>query len=77
MARRSRFAIIYAPETYTHLDWIELKYHRLVATTISEQLAHTPATETRNRKPLVDECENEGPVIYHAQRQGGCGIDGA
>ncbi len=34
------------------MDWIESKYHRLVATTIEEQLSHTPATETRNRKPL-------------------------
>ncbi len=38
MARRSTFAIIYAPETYEHLDWIEPKYHRLVAITIKEQL---------------------------------------
>jgi mRNA-degrading endonuclease RelE of RelBE toxin-antitoxin system len=35
------------------LAWIELKYHRLVATTI-EQLSHRPATETRNRKPLEE-----------------------
>jgi mRNA-degrading endonuclease RelE of RelBE toxin-antitoxin system len=51
MARRPAFTISYAPETYKHLDWIELKYHRLVATTIEEQLSHTPTTETRNRKP--------------------------
>ena len=51
MARRSTFAISYAPETYKHLDWIELKYHRLVATTIEEQLSYTPTTEleTANR----------------------------
>ena len=54
MARRSTFTISYAPETYKHLDWIELKYHRLVATTIKEQLSDTPATETRNRKPLEE-----------------------
>ena len=52
MTRRSKFTISYAPETYKHLDWIELKYHRLVATTIEEQLSHTPTTETKNRKPL-------------------------
>jgi mRNA-degrading endonuclease RelE of RelBE toxin-antitoxin system len=52
MARRSTFTISYAPETYKHLASIELKYHRLVATTIEEQLSRTPATETRNRKPL-------------------------
>jgi mRNA-degrading endonuclease RelE of RelBE toxin-antitoxin system len=54
MARRSRFTISYAPEVYKHLDWIEPKYHRLVETTIREQLAYTPATETRNRKPLEE-----------------------
>jgi mRNA-degrading endonuclease RelE of RelBE toxin-antitoxin system len=54
MARRFTFKIIYAPETYKHLDWIELKYHRLVATTIREKLAHTPGNETRNRKPLEE-----------------------
>lgn len=54
MARRPKFTINYAPETYKHLDWIELKYHRLVATTIKERLSHTPATQTRNRKPLEE-----------------------
>lgn len=54
MARRSKFTISYAPETYKHLDWIESKYHRLVATKIEEQLSHTPARETRNRKPLEE-----------------------
>jgi mRNA-degrading endonuclease RelE of RelBE toxin-antitoxin system len=54
MARRSSFIISYAPETYKHLDRIERKYHRLVATTIKEQFSHTPTTETRNRKPLEE-----------------------
>lgn len=54
MARRSIFTISYAPETYKHLDWIERKYHRLIATTIKEQLSHTPTTVTRNRKPLEE-----------------------
>jgi mRNA-degrading endonuclease RelE of RelBE toxin-antitoxin system len=54
MARRSIFTISYAPETYKHLDWIQLKYHRLVETKIEEQLSYTPATETRNRKPLEE-----------------------
>ena len=54
MARRSKFTITYAPEMYKHLEWIELKYHRLVATTIKEQLSDTPARETRNRKPLEE-----------------------
>ena len=54
MARRSKFTIRYAPETYKHLDRIDLKYHRLVATRIEEQLSHTPAKETKNRKPLEE-----------------------
>ena len=54
MTRRSSFTISYAPETYKHLDLIERKYHRLVATTIKEQLSHTPTTVTRNRKPLEE-----------------------
>ena len=54
MARRSKYAITYAPETYKHLGYFELKYHRLIATTIQEQLSHTPATVTRNRKPLEE-----------------------
>ena len=54
MARRSKFTISYAPETYKHLDWIDFKYHRVIATTTEEQLSHTPATETRNRKPLEE-----------------------
>jgi len=54
MARRSTFTISNAPETYKHLDWIEPKYHRLLATTIKEQLSYTPARETRNRKPLEE-----------------------
>ena len=54
MARRPAFTISYAPETYKHLDCSELKYHRLVATTIEEQLSHTPSTVTRNRKPLEE-----------------------
>jgi hypothetical protein len=54
MARRSKYTISYAPETYKHLDWIEVKYHRLIATTIQEQLSHRPATETRNREALEE-----------------------
>src|SRR4029434_8222641 len=54
MARRSTFPISYAPETYKHLDWIELKYHRLVATTIEERLSHTSKTRNRNRIPLEE-----------------------
>jgi mRNA-degrading endonuclease RelE of RelBE toxin-antitoxin system len=54
MARRSKYTISYAPETYKHLHWIEIKYHGLIARTIREQLSHMPVTRTRNRKPLEE-----------------------
>ena len=52
MRRPPRFAIIYAPETVDHLHAIERKYHRLIRSTVKEQLGHTPDQVTRNRKPL-------------------------
>jgi hypothetical protein len=81
MAQRSRFAISYAPETYKHLDWIELKYRGLVATTIEEQLSHTPTTKNRNRKPLEEPAsfgatwelrfgpKNSFRVFYHVNHE--------
>jgi hypothetical protein len=52
MAKRRKFAIVFAPETIEHLDSIELKYHGLIAQTIDEQLQFTPEKTTRNRKQL-------------------------
>ena len=52
MRRPLRFAIIYAPETVDHPHAIERKYHRLIRSTVKEQLGHTPDRATRNRKPL-------------------------
>ena len=52
MAKRPRFALSFAPETIEHLDAIESKYHGLLRRAMNEQLIHTPAQETRNRKPL-------------------------
>ena len=52
MAKRPRFILVFAPEAIEHLDLIDLKYHGLFRRTINEQLTHTPAKETRNRKPL-------------------------
>ena len=54
MARRPKFTLDYAPEVYEHLDYIERKYHRLVAETIKERLSHTPEVKTKNRKPLEE-----------------------
>lgn len=82
MARRSKYTISYAPETYKHLGRIELKYHRLIATTIEKQLSHTPATRTRNRKPLEEPgslsatwelrfgAQNSFRVFYDVDHQG-------
>jgi len=53
MTKRAQFALVFAPETIDHLEAIERKYHRLIQRTLDEQLSHTPALETRNRKPLI------------------------
>jgi len=34
------------------VNFIERKYHRLIANTIKQQLSHSPDHRTRNRKPL-------------------------
>jgi mRNA-degrading endonuclease RelE of RelBE toxin-antitoxin system len=52
MPRRSRFRIIFAPETLEHLDSIERKDHRLIRETVNQQLSFLPAYAARNRKPL-------------------------
>ena len=67
MARRPAFTISYAPETYKHLDWIEFKYHRLVATTIEEQLSHTPATAAVLLAPK-DNDDLERLMLAHSRR---------
>jgi hypothetical protein len=52
MVKRPPFTLSFAPEAIEHLDLVESKYHGLLRRTIKEQLTHTPAEETRNRKPL-------------------------
>jgi len=52
MPRRSKFGLVFAPETVDHLGAIERRFHRLIQKTIDEQLTYTPEIETRNRKPL-------------------------
>ena len=52
MPRRPKFELTFAPETLDHLDAIERRFHRLIQTTIDEQLSYTPERETRNRKPV-------------------------
>jgi mRNA-degrading endonuclease RelE of RelBE toxin-antitoxin system len=69
MARRPKFALIFAPEAIDHLDTIERKYHRLLRQAIDQQLTYTPAEETRNRKPLGQ------PAPFAATWELRCGPD--
>jgi len=67
MAKRTQFTLSLAPEAVEHLDRIESKHHGLLRRTIREQLTHTPAVETRNRKPL------EQPAPFEASWELRCG----
>ncbi len=67
MAKRSKFALTFAPQAIEHLDQIEAKYHGLLRRTIKEQLTVTPTDETRNRKPL------EPPAPFDASWELRCG----
>jgi mRNA-degrading endonuclease RelE of RelBE toxin-antitoxin system len=67
MSRRSRFALVFAPEAVDHLALIERRYHRFIQRVIDEQLSYTPENETRNRKPL------EQPAPYSAPWELRCG----
>jgi mRNA-degrading endonuclease RelE of RelBE toxin-antitoxin system len=49
---RRPFALVYDPEVKAHLRAIGRRYHRLIRTTLEEQLQFDPDLETRNRKPL-------------------------
>ena len=69
MPRQPRFTLVFAPEALEHLDQIERKHHRLLERAITEQLAHTPDRETRNRKPL------RPPAPFGASWELRCGPD--
>jgi len=69
MAKRSKFALSFAPEAIEHLDLIASRYHGLLRRTIKEQLTYTPAEETRNRKPL------DQPAPFDASWELRCGPD--
>ena len=71
MARRARYTLQYANEVYEHLDFIEKKYHRAIASAIQQQLTHTPETPTQNRKPL------ETPTAFGATWELRCGPQNA
>lgn len=69
MARRSKFALVFAPEAIEHLDTIQRKYHRLLRRAIAEQLTYTPTEEVRNRKPMGQ------PAPFAATWELRCGPD--
>jgi mRNA-degrading endonuclease RelE of RelBE toxin-antitoxin system len=52
MARQRPYQLVFDPEVKRHLRAIEVKYHSLIRSTVSEQLRFEPEAETRNRKPL-------------------------
>jgi hypothetical protein len=54
MAPRPLYSIQYVVEVYEHLDFVDNKYHRLIAAAIIQQLSHTPLSQTRNRKLLAE-----------------------
>ena len=69
MAKRPKFTLSFAPQAIEHLDWIESKRHGLVRRAIKEQLTHTPANETRNRKTF------DQPAPFEATWELRCGPD--
>ncbi|HZY86423.1 MAG TPA: hypothetical protein VFE78_16435 [Gemmataceae bacterium] len=69
MAKRPKYTLSFAPQAIEHLDLIEPKYHGALRRAIKEQLAHTPAEETRNRKPL------DQPAPFAASWELRCGPD--
>ena len=46
------YRIEYSPESEGHLRALTARQRAIVFDTIDEQLAHQPAVETRNRKPM-------------------------
>ena len=52
MAKRHKFALIYAPITKAHLRTIDRKYYSLIRHAIEKGLQFEPDIETTNRKPL-------------------------
>jgi mRNA-degrading endonuclease RelE of RelBE toxin-antitoxin system len=67
MPRRPKFTLVFAPEAIDHLDAVARKDRRLIRQTIEQQLAYTPETMTRNRKPL------EQPAPFGAAWELRCG----
>lgn len=58
MAKKPRFALVYADDVKQHLKAIDTKYHSLIKSEIETQLLHEPDVETKNRKPLKRSMES-------------------
>ena len=69
MPSRSKFEIIFAPETVEHMKAIDPEHHSMIRTTIDEQLRYRPDVSTRNRKPL------ETPAPFDATWELRFGLD--
>jgi len=67
MARTEPYTVGYAEVIAEHLKAIERKHFGLIMRSIEEQLRHTPASESRNRKLLVP------PAPYGASWELRCG----
>jgi hypothetical protein len=67
MAKTPTFTLAFAPVAIDHLDGIERKHHGSIRQAIKEQLTHTPARQTKNRKPL------EQPAPFRASWELRCG----
>jgi hypothetical protein len=52
VARRLKYALVYAPEVHSHVRAIGRPNFRLLSRAIAEQLSLAPDGITRNRKPL-------------------------
>jgi hypothetical protein len=46
------YRIEYSPETEAHIRALTARQQVIVLDTVDKQLAHQPAVETRNRKPM-------------------------
>jgi mRNA-degrading endonuclease RelE of RelBE toxin-antitoxin system len=67
MIRRQAYAIAYTLQMQDHLRAIDRKHHSSIRSSIEEQLAFEPFTETKNRKPL------QRPVDFEATWELRCG----
>jgi mRNA-degrading endonuclease RelE of RelBE toxin-antitoxin system len=67
MDGRSEYRRVFDDAAIAHLGAIDRKHHSLIRRAITEQLAHQPNHETRNRKPL------DRPLIADAIWELRCG----